>query len=533
MYRLTPIVVVLSIVLFSLFNWLLPVTDPVESNYALTAKEMLQSGDWLSPQIYHTYWYDKPIMIYWLIALSYKCFGVGDFAARFPSALFAAMTVGSMYQWVRTLTGKRFTAVAAAVILGTSLQFWILAHGIVTDMVLAFFSLGIMYYAYRGLEENSTLYMCAAYGFAAGATLTKGPVGIVLPGLLLLVYVLTKGRASYVRRLFSVPGLSTFLAIALPWYAYMYAVHGTDFINEFLGLHNVTRALEAEHPEADHWWYYLAMFFPASLPWTGAILYECFAGARQVGEGRSLYVYHVIWGLGTIFFYSLMATKYPTYAFISLLPFSVLGAIGAERIVFGGGRDARGYWLLIPAVLLWLIFFVASIFVKWGEWYLLYAVVPAGIVLTWALRRKGKMLELFSSIGVITVVVSVIVIYQGMVPFVSQRSSGELRPVIASLPGDVYFVNGYSTSLVYYDEREITRVNLESVHRNVRDEAWEGKYPMKKIDGGELTDMLLKSNETLVIVVPERYRPEFEKVEGMDHLRVEKESGKWTVYVRK
>ena len=70
--RLTPVVFIVWLVFYMFGNNMLPVTDPVESNYALTAKEMVLSGDWLSPQIYGTYWYDKPIMIYWLIALGFK-----------------------------------------------------------------------------------------------------------------------------------------------------------------------------------------------------------------------------------------------------------------------------------------------------------------------------------------------------------------------------------------------------------------------------------------------------------------------------
>ena len=66
----------------------LAVTDPVESNYALTALEMVRSGDWISPQIYGTYWYDKPIFLYWLLSLSYSLLGATDLAARLPAVLF-------------------------------------------------------------------------------------------------------------------------------------------------------------------------------------------------------------------------------------------------------------------------------------------------------------------------------------------------------------------------------------------------------------------------------------------------------------
>ena len=84
---------VAALLLF-LGNASLLVTDSVESNYALTAKEMVLSGDWLSPQIYGHYWYDKPIMFYWLTALGFKLFGITEFAARFFPAVFGMLGMG-------------------------------------------------------------------------------------------------------------------------------------------------------------------------------------------------------------------------------------------------------------------------------------------------------------------------------------------------------------------------------------------------------------------------------------------------------
>lgn len=118
--RLTPVVFIVWLVFYMFGNNMLPVTDPVESNYALTAKEMVLSGDWLSPQIYGTYWYDKPIMIYWLIALGFKIFGIADWVVRLPSAIFGALSVATMYQSTRTMSGKWALGLIGASVLGTS-----------------------------------------------------------------------------------------------------------------------------------------------------------------------------------------------------------------------------------------------------------------------------------------------------------------------------------------------------------------------------------------------------------------------------
>ena len=82
------IIGIVGLALYLLGNWAIAVTDPVESNYTLTALEMLRSGDYVSPRIYGNYWYDKPAFFYWELIVAYKLFGVNEFAARFFPAVF-------------------------------------------------------------------------------------------------------------------------------------------------------------------------------------------------------------------------------------------------------------------------------------------------------------------------------------------------------------------------------------------------------------------------------------------------------------
>ena len=116
--RVTALLIFLAALTFYLsFNAYIPVTDPVESNYALTAKEMVMSGDWLSPRIYGHYWFDKPIMIYWLIALSFKVFGITEFAARLPVAVFSAGSVAFVYWFGQKLFDNAKVALLSALVL--------------------------------------------------------------------------------------------------------------------------------------------------------------------------------------------------------------------------------------------------------------------------------------------------------------------------------------------------------------------------------------------------------------------------------
>lgn len=119
-------------------NGSLLITDSVESNYALTAKEMVLSGDWLSPQIYGHYWYDKPIFFYWMTALAYKMFGFTEFASRFFPALFGLGSVALLAWGGSKLENARSGFISALVLL-SSVEFFLISKSVITDAVLFFF----------------------------------------------------------------------------------------------------------------------------------------------------------------------------------------------------------------------------------------------------------------------------------------------------------------------------------------------------------------------------------------------------------
>ena len=108
----------LALMFFAWGSHLLPVTDPVESNYALTAKEMVLSGNWLSPQIYGHFWFDKPAMVYWLMSISYSLFGFTDFASRLPAAFCGAATITLLVWYICRITKNNEVAVWSGIFSG-------------------------------------------------------------------------------------------------------------------------------------------------------------------------------------------------------------------------------------------------------------------------------------------------------------------------------------------------------------------------------------------------------------------------------
>lgn len=324
--RLTSAVALLCLVaLYFWGNGALPVTAPVEVNYAQTAKEMLAAGDFLSPQIYGNYWYDKPIFFYWELLAAFSVFGVTDFAARFFPALFAAAGLGLTYAFARRLYDER-TAFWSALILGTSVLYSFLAKLILTDLSLFVFFGGTLAAFYIGYRERRRSFFYIAYACAGLAVLTKGPIGFLLPGLIILIFLLAARDLSALGRICLPTGLLVFAAVCAPWYVYMYLVHGADFVNTFLGIHNVLRATVSEHAQWDVWYFYLGIYVLGMFPWSFALPLALFRAwrVRPVVETRTLFL--LVWAIVVPVFFQMMATKYPTYSFPAFLPTAILTA---------------------------------------------------------------------------------------------------------------------------------------------------------------------------------------------------------------
>ena len=324
--RLTSGVTIFCLVaLYFWGNGALPVTAPVEVNYAQTAKEMLAAGDYLSPQIYGNYWYDKPIFFYWELIAAFSVFGVTDFAARFFPALFAAVGLVMTYAFARRLYDER-TAFRAAIILGTGVLYSFLAKLILTDMSLFVFFGGTLAAFFIGYYEREQKYFYIAYACAGLAVLTKGPIGLLLPGLVILVFLALARDLSALRRMCIPTGLLVFAAVCAPWYIYMYFAHGADFVNTFLGIHNVLRATVSEHAQWDVWYFYLGVYFIGMFPWSFALplaLYRAWRIRPDI-DVRTLFL--LVWAIVVPVFFQFMATKYPTYSFPAFLPTAILTA---------------------------------------------------------------------------------------------------------------------------------------------------------------------------------------------------------------
>ncbi|MBI4574253.1 MAG: glycosyltransferase family 39 protein [candidate division NC10 bacterium] len=323
--------------------------DADEPAYAQAAREMVETGDWITPHFNGRPRFDKPILFYWLISLSYRVFGVTEFAVRFWSALAAVVLVG-VVAW----TAGRWLGPPADLWAGlaftTNLLTAVLARAAVTDMLLTLFvTLAIL----AGLEAlggpspsregrdppkaAGVGWAVLAWGAVGLAVLVKGPVGLLIPAMALGgTLVVLREVGGGLRRLVPWQGAALFGAITFPWYALVLAANGWAFVEGFVIKHHLTRYTEVVSSHAGPIWFYLPVVLIGFFPWSG-FLPRAVWQAGLVARRREvrwpadrLLIASACWVIGVFLFFSLARTKLPSYLFPAFPGLALL--VGASAI---------------------------------------------------------------------------------------------------------------------------------------------------------------------------------------------------------
>lgn len=469
---------------YMFFNQAISITDPVESNYALTAKEMVLSADWVSPRIYGNVWFDKPIFFYWLTALSFQLFGFSEWAARLAPALFAAVGVVLLY-WFVSKTNTRRSALLAVVIMGTSFEYILLAKLVITDMVFFVFNcaaLGFFYLGYVKMDGTKRWYL-AAYVSMALAVLTKGPIGALLPTLVMLLVILLQRNWTELKEMYLLTGALLFAIVALPWYAAMYTLHGMEFINNFFGVHNYLRATVSEHPKDNVSYYYLAVFVLSMLPWSALAIKALIQGYKDLRSRKSpLLLFLFLWIAAYFGFYSLMATKYLTYTFPILFPVAILTAIQLERMLAQGKTKEIFYWIGVPAALLMVGYMIAAYRYLAG-WELGLATVGLLLFLVFSVwkARNRTAVDVFKLLCLCQLG-AYIILSLFIFPIIAESRSGKemAKSMVDRGVEKIGMYQFYSTSAVFYSGKVAVKLipPSEVTFRQAEELDWSSKYTM-------------------------------------------------------
>ncbi len=344
----------------ALFLWRLGSSGLVDETpplFAASARAMAETGDWLTPRVNGLPRYDKPPLVYWLMGLGYLLPGqslwnpLGSWAASLPSALSSVGVMvalaATLLRWpqpspaaapkgVASSTRSALTAFSAALAFALSPLVLIWSRVAVSDSLFTgTLALGLLLF-WRRYAEPETQPWWPGWLLLGLAVLTKGPVALVLVGLTLALFAWWQGEARLLIGLWRPwPGLWIAAAVALPWYGAELLVEGEPFWQSFFGYHNLQRFTSVVNHHLQPWWFFLPMLVVASLPFTPLLLLglsQALARGRRQPASASLGPFAACWLLVVFGFFTLAATKLPSYWLPATPAAGVLIALAAQGL---------------------------------------------------------------------------------------------------------------------------------------------------------------------------------------------------------
>jgi len=319
--------VALSLACFVVGNGLVSLTYPDEVFYAQTATEMLEHNSWLTPLLFDQPQFEKPIVVYWLLCLSFACFGVGSFAARLVPAAAAMAGVLVVYEFGRILLKDERKALAGGLVLATSLLYVGLARMVMTDMLFSVLILLAIAAFYRAYDQTAcrTRGIMGFFLFTGLAVLTKGPLGFVLPALIVIIFMAVRHDFNLLREKAVRHGFLLFAFLVLPWYTFMITRYGYQFVGEFFVNDHYRRLVEAEHPSNDTWFFYPLSLLAGMFPWSFYAVAGIVLMVRRIRSGRSvahiflaIWVF-VVWAVFQVAHSKLVSYFFPIFPAVALL----------------------------------------------------------------------------------------------------------------------------------------------------------------------------------------------------------------------
>lgn len=352
------VLIVFCFVLFfvNLGQW--DLWNPDEPRYAQVAREMVRGGDWILMHFNGEVYGDKPPLFFWLIAVSsFLWNGFTSFSVRFPSAFFGTLTVLLTFFMGRRLYSSR-TGFLSGLILATSLEFTYLATRANIDATLTFFTTAsifcfITWYGFNKEEREGEgrFKGLSIYGFYIGlalATLSKGPVGFILPLLVVLVYLAIQRDWNGIKRMKLLKGMILFFIIVLAWYVPALLKGGKEYFDETIMLHTVERFAKGTS-KIRPFYYYLYNFPADFLPWIfflpAAIAYG-FSDRR--GGFKREFFFLFIWFAVIFIFFSLSKGKRGLYLLPLFPAVSLMVGRWWDDYLSASIKNIHHRWFTIP-----------------------------------------------------------------------------------------------------------------------------------------------------------------------------------------
>ncbi len=459
-----------------LFNtWGVSIYILDEAKNSTCAREMLESRNWLVPTFNFDLRTDKPPLHYFFMMLSYAVFGVNTFAARFFSAVFGALSILITFQYTRRFSNVH-TAFWTAVILLASIHLSVQFHLAVPDPYLIFFITWSLFAFYAAIHGNSKLEWVWMYLAISMATLSKGPVAILLPGFIFLLYLLlTKNlKWSVIQRAKPFIGVLLVLAMVLPWYILNGLATDWEWTRGFFLEHNLERFSGEMEGHGGIFLITILFVLVGLLPFAFLLPQAVIYAIKK--RNNSFVLFSLITGLTIVGFFSVSQTKLPNYTVPSYPFLAVVMAFYLQENIRSFKQIRVGFFIMFT---IGILLPIAAFFgMKYDPSlapipHLSYWLFVLPIILFLAyLQRKNvqHFLLLIGFSGVLSALVFFAIIY----PRIDRQN-----PVSKSLDlltnHEVVYYRKFNPSFAFYLQKKIEGIAADDI------ESFLEKYPEGRI----------------------------------------------------
>jgi len=450
---------------------------PDEGRYAEIPREMVASGDWTTPRLNGIKYFEKPPLQYWATASAYTLFGEHEWTTRLWSALTGLLGIVAIFYAGLRLFGKQ-AGFYAALVLGSSLLYVLIGHINTLDMGVTFFmTLALVGFLLAQRDAATPLenrvWMYITWANLALSLLSKGLIGPVLPGAVLVIYAILQRDFAIWKRLHLITGLAIMLVIGAPWFIAV-SMHNPEFPYFFFVHEHFERFLTKVHGRFQPWWYFVPIYLLGVLPWLVPMV-DALARAwkRDAVSRFQPRRFLLVWIVFIYLFFSVSDSKLPSY----ILPiFPALALLIGERLTHMSARTFL--WQSVPiaifaAVCVWLAPSLIdnasdevplALYISYAKWALVAAII-------WLL---GSLFSLFFAyrdkrtaaiiILALTGLVSGQLILSGHESLAPSNSSyhiaQQIKPYIKP-DTPIYSLDTYDQTLPFYIKRTVTLVRYQ------------------------------------------------------------------------
>jgi 4-amino-4-deoxy-L-arabinose transferase-like glycosyltransferase len=354
MSRVLAVLLAVALPVFVLWLGSNSIWDANEAFYVDTPRQMVQTGDYVTPMFNGAQRLNKPVLSYWVVAGLYHLLGISVTTERLGIALGVFGIVAAAFLLGRALRSTA-TGLLAALIIATAPRVVMWGRRIFIDvhitmwmsLTLAFFVLAERYPARR------RLYLLLMYVAMGLGVLTKGPIAVVFPVLTCAIWFTLERRWHDVRRLMLVPGIAIVIAIVAPWYIALVMKHGWTPVTGFFVGENLDRFTTSMQPDDRPFWFYLPVLFGDLFPWAPLFLVPLVTGWGRVragagDSGNAIRRLLWIWVLGIVLTFSFSKTKQDLYIFPVIA--AVAALVSDALVATDFGARSRGVRVLLMVV---------------------------------------------------------------------------------------------------------------------------------------------------------------------------------------